>query len=368
MEFILSLLFNICAFIVVISIVVFVHEFGHYIVAKVSGVRIEAFSIGFGKEIFGKNDKSGTRWKVCWLPFGGYVKMFGDAGASSSPDNEKLNEMSDDDKKWAFHHKPLPIKAAVVSAGPIANFLLAIVLATGLYMTQGKPSTLPIASEVQEDSAAQKAGILAGDVIISLDGKQMETFDDVRRHVGLNTGEPIDVAIDRDGKTVILVVTPDFITVEDILGDEIQFPLLGIQSTEISFATLSFMPAMVAATKETYDIAAATLKAIGQMVTGHRDPTQISGPIGIAKLSGDFASQGTATFVLFIILLSVNLGLINLFPIPALDGGHLLYYAIEATKGSPLAEKYQEYGVRVGIAIILALMVFAVLNDIRKLM
>lgn len=367
MELAGTISYNILAFIFVISIIVFIHEFGHYIVAKVSGVRIETFSIGFGREIFGLNDKSGTRWKVCWIPAGGYVKMFGDIGPSSAPDKKKLKKLTKKETAVAFHTKPLWIKSAIVSAGPIANFLLAIVLITGVYYIDGKPSTLPVASEIMPGSAAMEAGILPGDIIEQMDGVPMESFADIQRYVGLNTGDPIHVKLKRGNGNLVTLVTPKFHTRKDIFGDDAKIPLIGIRSQVQSIDKLDFFPALGEATIETYNIAASTFTAIGQMVTGSRDPTQISGPIGIAKYSGQSARKGPSTVLWFIVVLSVNLGLINLFPIPALDGGHLLYYAIEALKGEPLADKYQEFGLKIGIGFILVLVVLALINDILKL-
>lgn len=368
MESIASLLFNLAAFIAVISIVVSIHEYGHYIVAKVSGVKIEVFSIGFGKEIFGFNDKSGTRWKFCMLPFGGYVKMFGDAGPSSKPDNEKLEEMTEQERKLAFNHKPLFVKFAVVSAGPIANFLLAIILLTGFYVIQGKSFSLPVVNKILEDSAAEEAGVQEDDLITAVDGKKIKTFSQLQRIITVGVGEPVKLQILRDNQEIELTLTPKMISRKDAFGDQVEVPLIGVISDDVSIKELGFIESVGSATVETYSIAVTTLRAIGQMVTGKRDLSQISGPIGIAKYSGHSAKGGVATFLWFIIIISINLGLMNLLPVPVLDGGHLLFYTIEAVKGGPMAAKYQEFGMKVGFALIIALMAFAVINDFRKIL
>lgn len=364
METLFDLIHYFFSFVIVISVIVFIHEYGHYIVAKWCGVKIEAFSIGFGKEIFGWNDRSGTRWKVCFLPFGGYVKMFGDASAASTADKDALDEMSEADKALTFHHKSLPKKAAVVSAGPIANFLLTIVLLTYIIMTVGLPSTEPVVGEVMEDTPAFEAGLKTGDRVTWIDGEEMERFNDIPVKLATNLGSPVDITILRDGTEQHLTITPRMMEDDDGLGNTITRPIIGIRSTEITVENVGMVAAVLEATKRTYEICATTLSAVGQIVTGDRSISDLKSPLGIAKLSGQATNKGVNTVLWLMAMLSANLGLINLFPIPILDGGHLVYYAAEAARGRPLAEKVQEFGYRAGFTLILALMAVTLYHDV----
>jgi regulator of sigma E protease len=367
MELINTFLYNTASFIVILSVIVFIHEFGHYYIAKISGVKIEVFSIGFGKELFGWNDKSGTRWKISILPFGGYVKMFGDIDPASAPDSEKIKGFTKAEKKIAFHTKPLYIKAAIVVAGPIANFILAIAIMTFMFSYYGKPTTLPIVNTVLENSAAYEAGLQAGDVVLDMDGEKVSSFIDIQRIVSINTGTPIITNIQRGPNTMTISITPKITTRQDMFGNDIKASFLGISSTTISYEKLGVAQSIVSSTIETYNISKGTLKAMGQMIRGERSVREISGPIGIAKYSGQSAEKGIGTVLWFITILSINLGLINLFPIPVLDGGHLLYYAVEAVRGKPMADKIQQWGFKIGIALVVTLAIFAVFNDIRNL-
>lgn len=362
-----AFLYNLAVFIPVISVIVFVHEFGHYYVAKRCGVKVVAFSIGFGKEIFGWNDTSGTRWKICWLPFGGYVKMFGDINPASAPDPNMQN-LSDEDKKNTFHFKPLPKKAAIVAAGPFANFLFTVIVLTFFFSHYGKVDTPTKVGEILEGSAAQQAGLLPGDVILSVDGEKMQNFSDIARVISLNQGTAVEVVFLRKNAEQTVQVTPQLEKVTDALGNEIKIGRIGVKATEGNYQKLNILQAIPEAVKETYYICTGTLKALGQMVVGQRGLEDLGGPIRIAKYSGQASKKGFSTVLWLMALISANLGLINLFPIPALDGGHLLYYIIEAVQGRPLAEKFQEYGLRFGIAVIIALALFATFNDIRLLL
>lgn len=367
MEASLLVLHNTLWFVIILSIIVFIHEFGHYFVAKLSGVKIEVFSIGFGPEIFGWNDKSGTRWKVCCLPMGGYVKMYGDVNPASMPDSEKIQEMTSEEKKVAFHYKPLASKAAIVFAGPLANFLLAILLLIFFFSYYGKPITTAEISAVVPGGAAAEAGLEPGDVVMAIDGNKVTEFADIQRVVGLNTGEPIAIEFTRGDVAMKASATPKISTRKDLFGNEVKAALLGIQANVISYQKLDADSAAVEAVKETYNLSAGTLTAIGQMIAGKRSAREISGPIGIAKYSGQSATKGLPTVLWFMVIISINLGLVNLFPIPVLDGGHLLYYLIEAVRGKPMADKLQQWGFRFGIAIVGMLAVFAIMNDIRNL-
>lgn len=367
MDSILNTLHYALSFFIILSVIVFIHEFGHYIVAKWCGVRISAFSIGFGKEIFGWNDKSGTRWKFSLVPLGGYVRMFGDASAASTPDKEQAEKLTAEEKAVSFHFKPLWKKAAVVVAGPVFNFLLTISILTGLILTNGIASTAPVVGEILPDTAAEAAGLQAGDRIVSINGEAVETFNDVPRQIMTNLGTPVDLTIQRNGDILSMTLTPRMTESEDALGNTITRPLIGIQSQPYELMEMSFTEAVAEAMRRTYQICEVTLHAVGQMLSGERSAEELKGPIGIAKLSGQATQTDYVTFIWFIAMLSANLGLVNLLPIPLLDGGHLLYYAIEASTGRPLAEKVQEYGFRFGFAVLACLMFFTIFNDIRTI-
>lgn len=355
------------AFLLIISVIVFIHEYGHYLVARLCGVRVEQFSIGFGKEMWGWNDKHGTRWKLSILPIGGYVKMFGDAGEASTPDKTALEQMTEAEKAVSFQHKSLPRKAAIVSAGPIANFLLAIVILTGFFMVLGRPLTLPVVGEVLPESAAAQAGLQPGDRFVEFAGRSMENFADIQRVSRLNPGQPLELVIEREGKTLTLTITPTLHETTDMFGNPVRVGLLGVSSGTVEYTQLNFGQALVAAVVETWQMCADTLHALGQMISGQRSVEELGGPIKIAKYSGQSAEQGISTVLWFMALLSINLGLINLFPIPLLDGGHLMFYAIEGLSGRPLAEKFQTYAFRLGMAFIVTLMVFTTVNDVWQL-
>lgn len=361
------------SFIIIISVIVFIHEFGHYIVAKWCGVKVEAFSIGFGKEIFGWNDKSGTRWKISILPFGGYVKMFGDAGAASTADKDKLDEMSDEEKAQSFHCKPLWQKALVVAAGPAANFILTIAVFTFFIYTSGLTSSEPLVGEIIPDTPAQEAGLQPGDRILSVDGEPVEKFSDISTKISLNVGDSVALEILRGEEPLKLSITPMLYDDTDALGNAIKRPLIGFKSPELTHETMSFPAAIGEAANRTYEICMLTLTSIKQIVVGDRSATELKGPLGIAQLSGQVTQSGDTfdenmrMILWFIAMLSANLGLINLLPIPLLDGGHLLYYAVEGASGRPLAEKVQEYGFRIGFAMIMMLMAFTIYNDVRQM-
>lgn len=354
------------SFAIVISVIVFVHEYGHYWVARRCGVKIETFSIGFGPEIFGWTDKAGTRWKLSILPFGGYVKMFGDVGAASTPDNTKLKKMTKAEKEGAFHLKPLWKKAAVVGAGPAANFIFALIVLTGFFLAFGRPETAPVIGSIVKESAAEKAGFQIGDTIQTLNGKSIERFEDIRVIASLNPDTALPYTLNRKGEAVTGSITPKLSATKDIFGNEVKVGLLGITSGSYNYKKLGLSESIIASFKETYTISASTLKAIGQMITGKRSAEDLSGILQIGKLSGQAANQGIITVIWLMALLSINLGLINLFPIPMLDGGHLMYYAVEAVSGRPLAERIQEYGFRLGFVLLMLLMVFATFNDLRR--
>lgn len=371
MRFILPLLqgspthiaWMVLGFIVVITVLVFVHEFGHYWIARRNGVKIEVFSIGFGPELFGWRDRAGTRWKFSALPLGGYVKMFGDADASSGLPSAQLSQLSSADRDVSFHCKGLGQRAAIVAGGPLANFVFAVVVLALLFMSYGQPFTPATVGQVLPDSAAASGGMQAGDKIVSIDGRPIERFEDVQQQVQLNPNVPMTMIVERAGKPVTLHVTPTLVEQDSRFGHH-QIGRLGIQGGAVKYVRRSPPAAVVRAVEETWNLSATTLDAMWQMVVGKRSTDELGGPLKIAQLSGEVIQMGIGPLLWFIAVLSVNLGLINLFPVPVLDGGHLLFYAAEAIRGKPLGQRAQEYGFRVGLALVLTLMVFATWNDV----
>jgi regulator of sigma E protease len=350
-------------FLVVLTVLVFVHELGHYLVARRNGVRIEVFSIGFGPEIFGWFDRAGTRWKLSAIPLGGYVKMFGDSDASSMPSGA-VHEMSVEERAVSFHHKRLGQRVAVVAAGPAANFIFAIVVLAILFATVGQPFTPPDVGQVQPNSAAERGGIKPGDTIAQIDGKKIERFEDVQQAVRLNDGAAMTIVVKRDGQDVALSVTPQQTELTDRFGNVHHLGLLGIGRSGVDYVRRNPASAVWWAAQETWNLSTGTLTAVWQMIIGARTTDELGGPLRIAQMSGEVAQGGIVLLIQFMAVLSVNLGLINLFPIPVLDGGHLLFYAAEAIRGRPLSQRAQEYGFRIGLALVLTLMVFVTWKDL----
>lgn len=353
-------------FLVVLTLLVFVHELGHYWVARRNGVRVEVFSIGFGTELFGWNDRAGTRWKFSAIPLGGYVKFLGDADAASTPGAE-LPEMTEAEKAVSFHHKRLAQRAAIVAAGPIANFLFAIVLYAGLFSFVGQPFTPPEVGGVVPNSAAERADIRAGDRIVRINGERIERFEDIQRIVQLGLDQPLSVTVRRDSREVSLTATPVVTLETDRLGNQVRVARLGIRGGGIEFVRHGPAEAAWRAIGETYTQSVATLKALGQIIVGRRSSDELGGPLRIAQMSGEVAQGGVSYLLAFMAILSINLGLINLFPVPLLDGGHLLFYIFEALRGRPLGQRAQEYGFRVGMVLVFSLMIFATWNDLVHL-
>ena len=353
-------------FLIVLTILVFVHEWGHYWVARRCGVKIEAFSFGMGPELCGWNDSAGTRWRISLLPLGGYVKMFGDAGAASTP-RDDIEEMTPEEKAVSFHHKPLAQRAAIVAAGPVANFLFAVVVLALLFMTAGQPFTPPDIGAIKPGSAAEAAGLLPGDLILAIDGRSIERFEEVRSIVSMAPGQTLALTVKRAGNQLTLTATPQSSTVTDRFGNTYTIGLLGITRPGLDYRREGPATAIWQAVHETWDLTASTLTGVGQMIAGVRGTDDLGGPLRIAQMSGEVAQTGVVALIWFLAVLSVNLGLINLFPIPLLDGGHLLFYGIEAILGRPLDERMQEYGFRIGLALVLSLMVFATWNDLVHL-
>jgi regulator of sigma E protease len=366
MEFIGGLPHYLISFLVILTVLVFVHELGHFWVARRCGVRVEVFSIGFGPELFGFTDRRGTRWKFSALPLGGYVKMFGHTETVTEPDGRE-RPMTLDEQHVAFHYKRLSQRAAVVVAGPLANFLFAIVVLAGLFAVYGQPYSPAVIGGVVEGGAAEAAGMMPGDRILSVNGRTIERFEDVANIVQLGLDEPLVIVVERGSGQLTLSAQPNIIEETDLLGNKHRIGRLGISSSAPS-EVMRYDPltAVWQATKQTYELSAGTLKAVWQMVTGTRSSEEIGGVLRIAQMSGEVTQMGIASAIFFAAVLSINLGLINLFPVPMLDGGHLAFYAFEALRGRPLGARAQEWGFRIGLALVLALFVFATRNDLMS--
>ena len=357
----------IVVFLIVLTVLVFVHEYGHYWVAKRNGVRVEAFSVGFGPEIWGRNDASGTRWKICAIPLGGYVKMFGEGG-DVSEDGEQV-ELSDAEKAVSFYYKTVSQRAAIVAAGPIVNFVFAIFAFAILAGAVGTAVPLAAVGTVFKDSAAEIAGFKSGDRFISINEEEINLFSDLRRIVTKNPDTALSFQIDRAGKEITLSATPKLSVQKNAEGEEIEIGLLGVEwSPEfVSYERQNPAVALWVGVQRTYMVTTNILSYIGDMFSGRRGTEELGGPLRIAQISGQMAEQGIAEVILLMAMLSVNLGLINLFPIPMLDGGHLAFYLIESLLGRPLGAKAQEYGFRFGLILVLMLVVFVTWNDLVHL-
>ena len=354
-------------FLFILTVLVFVHEFGHYFIARRNGVRVDVFSIGFGPEVFGWHDRAGTRWKFSAIPLGGYVKMFGDNDASSGLPAAGLSRMTPAEREVSFHYKRLGQRAAIVVAGPAANFVFAIVVLAILFMTFGQPFTPAQVGQVQPGSAAERGGIKPGDVIVKINGASVQSFENVQQDVRLNPGVPMAIVVKRDGRDLTFNVTPTKTELTDRFGNHYEIGLLGIARNGVDYVKRDPATALLQAGAETWTLSADTLQAMWQIVIGTRGTDELGGPLRIAQMSGDVAQGGIVAVVWFMAVLSINLGLINLFPVPVLDGGHLLFYAAEALRGKPLGQRAQEYGFRIGLALVLTLMVFATWNDLVHL-
>jgi regulator of sigma E protease len=366
MDFISSFGWHVVWFLVVLTVLVFVHELGHYWVARRNGVRVEVFSIGFGPELFGWTDRAGTRWKISSIPLGGYVKMFGDADPASTPD-ANLATMSSEERAVSFHHKRLGQRAAVVAAGPIANFLFAIVVFAAVYSIVGQPFTPAEVTSVLPGSAAERAGLEPGDRIIRINGEEIERFEQIQKMILLNLDRPVALVVLRDGRERSLTASPTIDETTDNRGNIVRTPRLGITGKKVEFVRHGPVESIWRGVAETWVQTAGTIQALGQIITGRRQTDELGGPIRIAEMSGDVARGGPASLLVFMAVLSVNLGLINLFPVPMLDGGHLLFYAVEGLRGRPLGPRAQEYGFRIGLVLVFSLMLFATWNDLSRL-
>lgn len=358
-------------FLFVLTIVVFFHELGHFIVARWCGVRVLVFSLGFGPELIGFNDRHGTRWKISAIPLGGYVKFFGDENAASVPNADTVAGMTAAERNESFFYKPVAKRAAIVVAGPLANFILAVAIFAAVFVTFGKQITSARVDTIQPDSVAATAGFQVGDLVVSIDGRAIESFSDMQRIVGSNAGRTLEIVVERGGARTTLRAAPALREVKDSFGNTHRIGVLGISRSmapdDVKTKPVGPIAALVGGVEETWFVIERTLSYMGGVVTGRESADQLGGPIRIAQVSGQVASVGMVALFHLAAVLSVSIGLLNLFPIPLLDGGHLMFYAIEAARGRPLSDRAQEVGFRIGLAIVLMLMVFATFNDILHL-
>jgi regulator of sigma E protease len=358
-------------FLFVLTIVVFFHELGHFYAARRCGVKVEVFSVGFGRALASWYDKHGTQWKIGWMPLGGYVKFFGDENEASAPDAEKLKQLEDDARKDTLFYKPLWQRAIVVAAGPIANFILAIVIFASLYTLFGQRVTDPVVGVVVENSAAERAGLQVGDLILSIDDEDISTFAEVRRLVTVNANVPLAFVVNRGGAEVNLTATPERVLETDRFGNEYHLGRLGVavNANEDSIRHIRYDPltAIWMGAEESYFIIEQTFVVLGRIIMGRESAESLGGPIRIAQLSGQTATLGLIALINLTAVLSVSIGLINLFPVPMLDGGHLAFYAYEAVAGKPMSEKAQEIGMRIGLSMVMMLFIFVTWNDLSRL-
>jgi regulator of sigma E protease len=358
-------------FLFVLTVVVFFHELGHFWVARRCGVKVDAFSVGFGPELFGFNDRKGTRWKLCAVPLGGYVRFHGDDSAASTPDTKAIAKMSEAEKRISFFHQPVGKRAAIVAAGPIANFLLAVAIFSLVFMVYGRQVTTPRVDTIQPESAAAEAGFRPGDMVLSIDGSKIENFGDMQRIVSASPGVPLRVTVQRDGREITLTATPKLREIKDNFGNTHRVGMLGISRSTMpeDVVTERYGPieSLRLGVAETWFVLERTINYVVGIVTGREAADQLGGPIRIAQVSGQVATVSFAALLHLTAVLSVSIGLLNLFPVPLLDGGHLVFYAIEAVRGRPLSERAQEFGFRIGLALVLMLMLFATWNDILHL-
>lgn len=356
-------LFTVLAFLLVLGPLVFVHEYGHYIVGRWCGVKADTFSIGFGRKVLGWTDKRGTEWKIGWLPLGGYVQFAGDRDAVSQPD-AAWQALPAEQRSHTFPAQPVWKRALIVVAGPMTNFLFAILILGGFAAFSGTPTNSPVVGTVLEGSAAAGAGIRPGDRIVSVDGRAMDVFMDIPLAVAHRPGETIDVRIERGAMVQTVRLTPQLLTEKDQFGNDFERAVIGIMPGDVVFQKVSLIEAPLIGLKQTWQIIRQTGEVLVQLLTGNRSVKDLSGPLKIAKVSGEAASMGVAALIFLIALISINLGFINLLPLPMLDGGHLLFHAYEAVRRQPAPPRAQEWAFRFGFAAVVTLMLVVTFNDL----
>lgn len=356
-------------FLFVLTIVVFVHELGHFLVGRWCGVDVKTFSIGFGRELFGFNDRHGTRWRFAVIPLGGYVKFSGDADATSTGiDSSEIQQMAPEQRARTFPAQSIGERAAIVAAGPIANFILAILIFAGTVYAFGRPVLAPRVDQVVAGSAAERAGLRSGDLVLSINGREIRSFGDMQREISIRPNETLSVVVERAGSTVTIPVTPDLVETSSALGKQ-RIGVVGIQASrraeDWSVQHFSFLESVKSGFTETWFVVDRTYDYLAKLLSGRESTDQLSGPIRIAQVSGMVASAGgVLALINLAAILSVSIGLMNLLPVPMLDGGHLMFYAIEALRGRPLSERAQEIGFRLGLGLVLMLMLFVTWNDL----
>ncbi len=361
-----GILVTLLGFVLVLGPLVFIHELGHYLFGRWFGVKADVFSIGFGKEIAGWTDKRGTRWKLSALPLGGYVQFAGDMNAASQPSPEWL-ALPAEERNRTFQAKPLWQRALIVLAGPVTNLLFAVLILAGFTLAYGKSVVPPVVGEVQAGSVAERAGVKVGDRVVSIRGRAIESFLDIRLEVGQNPGEPLDLVVLREGRQIDVPVSAAVKVESDRFGNTQKIGFLGIGPKSYEIVRVGPVEAVVDGVRQTGNIIAMMVNGIGQIVMGKREVKELGGPIKIAKYSGEQLVSGWQSFVGFVALISINLGFINLLPIPVLDGGHLAFYAAEAIRRKPVGQRGQEWAFRTGLAFVMALMLFVTINDVASL-
>ncbi|MEO1206214.1 MAG: RIP metalloprotease RseP [Pseudomonadota bacterium] len=360
-------LFIAASFLFALTVVVFIHELGHFQVARWCGVSIDTFSIGFGKEIIAFHDKHGTRWRIAWIPLGGYVKFMDDEGVASTPSQETVANLTEEQRQGAFHLKPLWQRAAIVAAGPIANFILAILIFAGLAMSVGVTQMEARVAGVQPGTPAEAAGFKKDDVVIEISGRKIDDFNELRHVVSTSAGRELDFVVRRDGEIITIKAAPMLKELDDEIAGKHSRPIIGIRAdannSTVTHEVKGPIQALGLGVEKTYDIITGTLSYVGDIFMQRQSAEQLGGVVRIADVAGKVASIGFIQLIHFTAFISVSIGLINLFPIPLLDGGHLVFYAIEAIRGKPLSDAAQEFSFRIGLAMILGLMMFGFWND-----
>ncbi|WP_373491317.1 RIP metalloprotease RseP [Parasphingorhabdus sp.] len=360
-----GILLTLLAFLIVIGVLVFVHEMGHYLVGRWFGVKAETFAIGFGKEIAGWTDKRGTRWKVCMLPLGGYVQFAGDMDPSGTRSKDWLS-LPAAERNQTFQSKSLWQRAAIVFAGPAINFIFAILIIMGFVIAYGTSATLPVASAISPNSTAAAIGMKPGDRVLSVDGEKIELFDDLRQKLMMIPDQSVEIVYERDGQPIARQAKIGVHIMKDRFGNEYRLGQLGMSSSQVEWREVSPLEAPAVAVDKTIAIVGQITTTLGQVITGKRSIKELGGPLKIAQVSGEQFKLGLESFIRFVALISINLGFINLLPIPMLDGGHLMFYAIEAVRRRPASAKVQEWAFRSGLALVMVFMLVVTFNDLTS--